>query len=253
VLRTSVLDHVRGEAESLKLELASADRIKLDQYLTSVRELETRIDNLGNGDGACVKPEAPTATGSSPYEERVRVTLELAALSFECDVTRVITFMFGRGNSMQDFAFLFDGESTPHHYTSHHVGSSSLQAKLREISRWEVDQVATFLKRLDQTQEADGRTILDNSLAYFNSEISDGNMHAKYDMPILLAGSAGGRLKVDGTHYMYTNMKFPRPLLGPSGGPHGIKLFVSILNAFGVPDQTFGDGSATGPLTELMV
>jgi hypothetical protein len=69
----------------------------------------------------------------------------------------------------------------------------------------------------------------------------------------LLAGSAGGKLKVDGSHYMFTQMKFPRPLLGPSGGPHGIRLFVSILNAFGIPDQTFGDESAKGPLTDLLV
>jgi len=251
-LRTSVLDHVWEEANSLKLELSSADRVKLDQYMTSVRELETRIDNLGNG-GGCVKPSTPTTTSDSPYEERVRVTLELAALAFECDRTRVISFMFGRGNSMQDFDFLFDGESTPHHLTSHHARSSALQAKLREIGRWEVDQVATFLKRLDQTAEAEGRTILDNTLAYFNSEISDGDMHRKYDMPIFLAGSAGGRLKVDGTHYMYTDMPFPRPLVGPSGGPHGINLFVSILNAFGIPDTTFGDESASGPLEDLLI
>jgi hypothetical protein len=167
-------------------------------------------------------------------------------------VTRVITFMFGRGNSMQDFAFLFDGESTPHHLTSHHGNNAWNLTKLKEISRWEVNHVATLLKRLDQTQEADGRTILDNTLAYFNSEISDGNVHRKYDMPVLLAGSAGGRLKVDGTHHMYTRMNFPRPNLGPSGGPHGIKLFVSIMNAFGIPDQTFGDGTASGPLTELL-
>jgi hypothetical protein len=252
VLRTSVLDHVIGEAETLQLDLASADRLKLDQYLTSVRELEMRIQNIGNG-GSCAMPAKPTETGSSPYQDRVSVTLELAALAFECDATRVISYMFGRGNSLQDFAFLFNGESTPHHYTSHHAGSSALQAKLKEISRWEVDQVAAFLKRLDQTQEDDGRTILDNSLAYFNSEISDGNRHLKYDMPVLLAGSAGGKLKVDGTHYMYTSMNFPRPLVGPRGGPHGIKLFVSIMNAFGIPDQTFGDGTASGPLTELLV
>jgi hypothetical protein len=247
-----VLDHVIGEAETLQLDLASADRLKLDQYLTSVRELEMRIQNIGNG-GSCAMPAKPTETGSSPYQDRVSVTLERAALAFECDATRVISYMFGRGNSLQDFAFLFNGESTPHHYTSHHAGSSALQAKLKEISRWEVDQVAAFLKRLDQTQEDDGRTILDNSLAYFNSEISDGNRHLKYDMPVLLAGSAGGKLKVDGTHYMYTSMNFPRPLVGPRGGPHGIKLFVSIMNAFGIPDQTFGDGTASGPLTELLV
>ncbi|WP_437333239.1 DUF1552 domain-containing protein [Sorangium sp. So ce394] len=251
-VRTSVLDHVLGEAETLKTELSPTDRVKLDQYMTSVRELETRIQNLGNG-ATCAKPDRPTATSTAPYQDRVAITLDLAALAFECDVTRVITFMFGRGNSMQDFSFLFNGESTPHHHTSHHAGDAKLQAKLKEIGRWEINHVAKFLKRLDQTVEVGGRTLLDNTLAYFNSEISDGNVHRKYDMPVLLAGSAGGKLKVDGSHYMFTQMTFPRPLLGPSGGPHGIRLFVSILNAFGIPDQTFGDESAKGPLTELLV
>lgn len=250
-LRSSVLDHVLGEAESLKVQLSSGDRIRLDQYLTSVRELETRIQNLGGA--SCAKPAAPTVTSEAPYEQRVPITLELAALAFECDVTRVISFMFGRGNSMQDFAFLFDGESTPHHYTSHHQGKADALEKLKQIGRWEVDHVATFLKRLDKIQEADGSTLLDNTLAYFNSEISDGNFHPKYDMPVLLAGSAGKKLKVDGSHYMYTQMKFPRPTIGPKGGPHGIRLFVSILNAFGIPDDTFGDGSAKGPLEDLLV
>jgi hypothetical protein len=251
-VRTSVLDHVLGEADSLKVELSASDRLKLDEYMTSVRELEVQIQNEGQG-LSCQKPAKPTATPTSPYEQRVPLALELAALAFECDATRVISFMFGRGNSMQDFAFLFDGESTPHHHTSHHAGSAALQKKLREIGRWEMDHVATFLKRLDKTVEAEGRTVLDNTLAYFNSEISDGNVHLKYDMPVLLAGSAGGKLKVDGSHYMYTQMKTPRPLVGPGGGPHGIRLFVSIMNAFGIPDDTFGDGSAKGPLTELLV
>ena len=262
-LRTSVLDHVLGEAESLKLDLSANDRLKLDQYLTSVRELEQRIQNLGKGGVSCAKPAAPTVTSTSPFEERVPMTLELAALALECDATRVVTFMFGRGNSMQDYGFLFNGESTPHHFTSHQR-SASEYAKLKEIGRWEMDQVATVLKRLDQGQEADGRTILDNTLAYFNSEISDGNGHRKFDLPVVLAGSAGGKLKVDGSHLnYYPQMTFPRPRIGPNGsmksqlqsgqGVHGIKLFVSMMNAFGIPDQTFGDKSAEGPLPELMV
>jgi hypothetical protein len=251
-LRTSVLDNVLGEAESLKTELSPSDRLKLDEYMTSVRELETRIQNLGAG-LSCKKPDNLELAAGLAYEKRIEVSLQLAALAFECDATRVISFMFGRGNSMQDFAFLFDGESTPHHHTSHHAGDAKLQAKLKQISRWEVDQVATFLKRLDQSTEAGNKTVLDNSLAYFNSEISDGNWHAKYDMPVLLAGSAGGKLKVDGSHHMYTQMTFPRPTSGPKGGPHTAKLFVSIMNAFGIMDQTFGDGTATGPLEELMV
>jgi hypothetical protein len=274
-LRTSVLDLVLGEAESLKLDLSANDRLKLDQYLTSVRELETRIQNLGKGGVTCARPGAPTVTSTSPFEKRVPITLELAALALECDATRVVTFMFGRGNSMQDFGFLFNGESTPHHITSH----GRDYAKLRAIGHWEMDQVATLLKRLDQGQESEGRTILDNSLVYFNSEISDGNAHRKFDMPVVLAGSAGGKLKVDGTHYnYYPKMAFPRPLVGPRSaeeakglglgqpspltkptggaapqGVHGIKLFVSMMNAFGIPDQTFGDKTAEGPIADLLV
>ncbi len=254
-LRTSVLDHVLGEAETLKLRLGSEDRQKLEAYMTSVRELETRIQNMGTGstvDG-CSVPARPTVTNASAYPERVQATLDLAALAFQCDITRVISFMFGRGNSMQDFAFLFNGEGTEHHLTSHHAGDPTKQQKLREIGRWEVEHVADFLLKLEQMSEGEGTTVLDNTLAYFNSEISDGDRHRKFDMPIFLAGGAGGRLRVDGTHHMYTSMTFPRPLVGPNGGPHGIQLFVSILRAFGLPDDTFGDGSASGPLEELLV
>ena len=227
----------------------------MDELLTSIRSLETRIqalDTSGGGASSCTVPARTTVTPTSPYEMRVPIMLELAALALQCDQTRVITFMYGRGTSNQDFSFLL-GTTTQHHPTSHHGGDPQQLAKLKEIGHWEMDQWATFLKRLDGMTEAGGKTVLDNSLAYFNSEIGDGNAHTHYDFPIVLAGSAGGKLKVDGSHYMYTKMTFPRPIVGPMGGPHGIKVFVAILNAFGIPDQTFGDGSATGPLPELMV
>jgi hypothetical protein len=151
--------------------------------------------------------------------------------------------------------------------------------KLKEIGRWEMEQWASFLVRLDGMKEEDGKSVLDNSLAYFNSEMSDGDANRKFDMPVVLAGSAGGKLKVDGTHYnYYPKMTFPRGFVGPRSdaeattlplgqnspltqprageepqGVHGIHLFVSILNAFGIPEQTFGDESYSGPLPELMV
>jgi hypothetical protein len=255
LVRTSILDRVIAETTSLQTDLGSADRAKMDELLTSIRSLETRIqtlDSSGGGGGTCTVPAKTTVTNTAPYQTRVPIMLELAALALQCDQTRVITFMFGRGTSNQDFSFLL-GSTVQHHPTSHHGGNAENLRKLKEIGHWEMDQWATFLKRLDGMTEAGGKTVLDNSLAYFNSEIGDGNAHTHYDFPIVLAGSAGGKLKVDGSHYMYTKMSFPRPIVGPMGGPHGIKVFVSILNAFGIPDQTFGDGSATGPLPELMV
>jgi len=94
--------------------------------------------------------------------------------------------------------------------------------------------------------------VLDNSICYFSSEISDGNSHKKFDMPTFLAGSLGGKLKVNGRHLMFTDMTFPRPLLGPSGGPHTERVFIAIANALGVPIDTFGDATASGPLPELL-
>ena len=254
-MSSSILDRVIADATSLQNDLGSTDRAKMDELLTSVRSVETRIqalDSSGGGGSTCTVPTRTTAVETSPFQTIVPIMLELAALAIQCDQTRVITFMFGRGTSNQDYAFLL-GATTQHHPTSHHGGNPTQLAKLKEIGHWEMTQWANFLTRLDGMTEAGGKTVLDNSLAYFNSEIGDGNAHTHYDFPIVLAGSAGGKLKVDGSHYMYTQMTFPRPIVGPMGGPHGIKVFVAILNAFGIPDQTFGDGSATGPLPELVV
>jgi hypothetical protein len=136
---------------------------------------------------------------------------------------------------------------------SHHQSDPATLAKLKEIGRWEMEQFARLVTRLDAVVEANGKTVLDNTVIYLSSEIADGNTHNHYDNPTLLVGGAAGKLRIDGSHHMYTNMPFPRPLVGPRGGPHTIKAFVAILNAFGIADDTFGDGSASGPLPELVV
>jgi Protein of unknown function (DUF1552) len=251
-LRASVLDHAVRHAQSLQLRLDAADRHKLDEYLTSVRAVETRIQSLSAHAGTCAEASRPVVADDADYPDRLPVMFDLAALAFQCDVTRVITFMMARGTSLQDYKFLL-GVSTPHHTVSHHKGVDTALAQLREIGRWELEQYARFLQKLDGIAEADGRTVLDNSVCYFSSEISDGNSHKKFDMPTFLAGNLGGTLKVDGRHLMFTSMDFPRPLLGPAGGPHTETVFVAIANAFGIPLTTFGDGAASGPMPELAV
>ncbi len=270
VKQTSVLDHCLAEAKALHSVLGKDDRAKLDQYATAIADVEKQIQQGPIG-GSCAMPSKTDLTDDSPYQDRVPVMLELMALALQCDVTRVVTFMFARSRSNVDFGFLpsIGGTGASHHGLSQYV-SADAPRKLKEIDRWEMQQWANFLIRLDGMKEEDGKSVLDNSLAYFNSEISDGNARVKFDMPVVLAGSAGGKLKVDGTHYnYYPRMTFPRPNLGPSSGRgspltkppagetpqgiHGIKLFVSIMNAFGLPDQTFGDGSYSGPIPELMV
>lgn len=250
-LRASVLDSVAKQTQALQIKLNAADRIKADQYFSSVRALEMRIQSLGTGGGTCTTPAKPTLADTAPYAERLPVMLELAAMAFQCDITRVMTFMIGRSTSHENFAFL-TGSTSEHHDTSHHQNNPANLAKLKAIGRWQMEQFAKFLTRVDGMMEANGKSVLDNMCVYFSSEISDGNAHKKYDMPVFLAGDLGGKMKTGGNHFLYTPITFPRPNLGPAGGPHTGKVLIAIANAFGVPITTFGDGAAKGPLTDIL-
>jgi hypothetical protein len=249
-LQKSVLDHVLAETQSLSPILSPSDRAKLDEYTTSVRSLETQIQNMAAA-GQCSAATATTVADTAPYADRVAAMIDIIALAFQCDMTRVISFMIARGESLQDWAFLLNTPS-PHHYLSHHGGDPKKIALLRQINNWEIAQLAKLLQRLDAMQDVNGKTILDNTLVYCSSEISDGNSHNKWDVPLLLAGSAGGSLKIDGRHISYTTMPFPRPLVGPQGGPHTEHTFVSIQNAFGIPATTFGDATVSGPNVDIL-
>jgi Protein of unknown function (DUF1552) len=249
-LRKSVLDHVLAETQSLSPILSPSDRAKLDEYTTAVRSLEVQIQNMASA-GQCSAAVSPATTDTATYQDRVAAMVELIALAFQCDMTRVVSFMMARGSSLQDWQFLVNAPS-PHHRISHHNNDPKLIALLRQINNWEINQLSLLLQKLDAIQDVNGKTILDNTLVYCSSEIADGNSHNKWDVPVLLAGSAGGALKIDGRHVSYTKMTFPRPLVGPQGGPHTEHTFVSILNAFGVNVNTFGDATVTGANTDIL-
>jgi hypothetical protein len=242
-LRTSVLDYVTEEAALLQTELGQDDRAKLDEYLTGLRELESRIANLGGSGSAGTFCEVPSAPGGNiPYQELVVVLADLMAMAFICDQTRVGSFIMARGTSMVNFEWLL-GEASEHHLISHHQRRDVAYEMLRQIDRWEMEVFSNFLQKLDSAVEADGTSVLDKTLVYCSSEVGDGDGHWKFDMPVIVAGGANGRFKADGSHVMYTDMEFPRPVVGPRGGPHTGQLMVSILNAFDVDVDEFGYAS----------
>jgi hypothetical protein len=256
----SVLDAVLGDIQSLDVKLCKGDRDKLDEYTTALRELETRIDNMGTG-RACVKPTAPDAspplnqergiTPTTVVQQHTPLFVDLMALAFTCDITRSVTFMLGNGTSNNDFQFLL-GKSTPHHGTSHHNNDAGNLAALTKIDTWEIEQIASLLTKLDAAQDSDGKTVLDNTTFYMSSDIADGNSHNHYDMPILVAGGAGGKLKIDGSHVNYTpGLAFPRGLIGQKSDVHTGRVFISMLQAHGIMQDTFGEAKG-GPLPELM-
>jgi hypothetical protein len=228
--RQSVLDHVLGEAQSLQGKLGQTDRRKLDEYLTGVREIELR---LGSSQKVCIAGGRPAAELS--YPEQVRLMNDMMVLSFQCDLTRVITFMLNNAATGRNYDFI--GVSGAHHELSHHMGLQANFDKLTLIDTWEVQQLAYLLGRMNAISEGSG-TMLDHSLVYFSSEIEDGNAHRHTNLPVLLAGKLGGAVR-PGRHLAY------------HGDPPLGNLFMSILAAVGVTVDKFGD-NGTAPLPGLV-
>jgi hypothetical protein len=262
--RKSILDRVLTQIQTLSPKLSADDAAKLDQYTTSIRDLETLIQKQASSTSMCTPPTRPSSnmplnydrgiTPSAILQANVPIFMQLMAVAFECDITRSITFMLGNGTSNNDYGFLFNGAGTPHHGTSHHGGNAGQLAKLATIDTWEITQLASLLTMLDGMTESDGQTVLDHTTFYLNSDIGDGNSHNHWDMPTLLAGGASGKLKIDGRHINYTPdlpLGAARPLVGPHSTTQTGQVFISILQAHGIMQDTFGMATG-GPLTEIM-
>ncbi len=240
MLRQSVLDNVTSDANQLMGKLGAADKAKLEQYLTSVRELEVRISSVGGG--ACESGTRP-AEGLA-FPERVAAFNELMALALECDLTRIVTFMMGSGASNQSFDHV--GVPSSHHQTSHHGHDLTNLTNLTIIEAWEVEQFVALAQRLDGIADGGG-TLLDHSMLYFGSEISDGDSHSHYHLGALLAGGASLGMTT-GEHLQYA----------PPGAPEGeqepmANVFIAMMQGFGMRPATFGaDGTepAVGLFTD---
>lgn len=238
---TLLLDRVQQDARQLRRKLGSADRARLDEYLTSIRSLEKRVEWSSKPERNPWKPrarlqdtEAPTDAPSS-HAEHVRLMLDMIAVAFQSDTTRIATFMFGNAVSNVSFRFL-DGVTSGHHDVSHHGNQEEKLGEYKIINRWHVEQYAYLLAKLADMAEGEG-TVLDNSMILFASALSDGQRHDPHKLPILLAGRGGGRVD-SGQHLVY-------------GEDHQLaNLYVSMLDAFGVPVERFAD--STGPLAGLL-
>lgn len=223
--RTSVLDHAVEDATRLQARLSRTDRLKLDEYLTGVRELEQRIHSGSLGE--CIPGQQPEP--GLPYAENIRAMNDVIVKALQCDLTRVVTFMYENAGSYRSFDFL--GVPSAHHELSHHQNMHSKLEALVTIDTWEVAQLVHLIQGLQAVEEPDGSTLLDNTLVCFSSEISDGDRHNHNDLPVLLAGGGGGWL-TPGRHIRY-----------PTEQPIA-DLFLAMLAAAGVPLDAFGmDGT----------
>ncbi|HSJ98247.1 MAG TPA: DUF1552 domain-containing protein [Myxococcota bacterium] len=223
-LRLSILDAVHEDARRLRIALGVTDRRKLDEYLTGVRELELRLETTPGSTCTANEPEPP-----EDFRARVRAMADVMVLAFRCDVTRVITFMQANAGSNQTYPWLGVGDG--HHQISHHQGNPANHAALQAIDTWEVEQFAYLLERLAAIPEPGG-SVLDSSLVFFSSEIEDGDAHRHLNLPVLLAGRAGGAVQ-PGRHLRWSSEQ------------KLADLFLTILRAYGIQRSSFGlDGTA---------
>lgn len=227
----SVLDAVQQDAKALLGKVSPADRRKLDDYFTAVRELEQRL--------ARPDDEAPATAVAVPdglldrwRDPRTHLALmyELLALAFATDRTRIATLMLGNAGSNRSYRFLDVPEG--HHELSHHGRRPEKLAAIRKINRFHVEQFAAFGSRLQAQPEGDA-DLLRQSLIVYASAIGDGDRHNHDDLPVVLLGNGGGKVR-GGRH-----------LVSPRDTPMA-NLYVSIAAAMSAPQPGFAD--STGPL-----
>lgn len=231
--KRSVLDFVLEDASELKGRLGNRDRRKLDEYFTSVREIEERLDRF---DRANVQIEGGVRLPRGvpqDYQEHLRLMADMMVLAFQTDLTRIGTFMFANEGSNRSYRMVGVGEG--HHDVSHHGRDPEKLRKKRDIDRFHATQLAYLLERMQAVQEPEGN-LLENSMVVYGGGISDGDRHNHDDLPILFAGRAGGTLPT-GRHTRYAN-----------GTPMN-NLFLSMLDRMGIPMETLGD--STGKLQGL--
>jgi hypothetical protein len=228
----SILDFALEDAEQLRRRLGLGDRRKLDEYLTSLREIEQRVARTEK------MPSELKAGVTRPrglpldYAEHVRLMFDMMALAFQTDTTRVCTFMYANEGSTRPYPSI--GVPEGHHDLSHHGGDPKKHEKIKKINRFHVEQFAYLLGKLKAIREGE-RSVLESTMIVYGSGISDGNRHNHDDLPVLLAGHGGGMVK-PGRHIKYS----PQPLNN---------LYLSMLDRLGVKTERLGD--STGRLPKL--
>lgn len=231
--RKSILDLVREDTQSLLGTLGQADRRKIDEYLTSVREIEVRIQNVERHN----KIEAPGIDKPNGipvlFADYVTLMFDLQVAAFKTDSTRVSTLMLGREGSMRTYPELNIADS--HHPLTHHRNNPQFIERVAQINTHHTTLFARYLDQLKATPDGEG-SLLDNCMIVYGSGISDGNRHTHENLPILVAGRGGGSIKT-GRHLAYEQ---ETPVAN---------LYMTLLDRAGVRPDSIGD--STGTLTQL--
>src|SRR3954463_16331566 len=230
--RRSILDLVNERTTQLSADLGTSDRRKLDEYLSSIREIERRIE-MAEHDFTGLTPAIDKPTGVPvEYAEYAKLMFDLQVVAFQTDSTRITTMMMGREGSMRTYPEI--GVPDPHHPLTHHRGNPEWIEKVTKVNTMHMELFGGFVRKLKETPDGDG-TLLDHSILVYGSGLSDGNKHTHDDLPVLIVGrGAGFRLGTHVTHAKDTPMT---------------NLYLTLLERMGVETETIGD--STGRMEQL--
>jgi hypothetical protein len=224
----SLLDAVVERIADLQQGLGAKDRSKLAEYLDSVRDVERRIQRA-EAQSARELPVVEQPSGSAPaaFEEYVRLMFDLQVLAYQCDLTRVITFMMTPELSARTYPEIAVPE--PHHALSHHQNRPENLDKLTKLQTYHAGLLSYYLAKLKATPDGDG-SLLDHLTLLYGSGMSDSNVHDIHGLPIVLIGGGAGRLQ-GGRHLRY------------AAGTPLTNLYLTVLNKLGVPVERVGDSN----------
>src|SRR5690606_25048472 len=229
----SLLDLVNDSAASVRRQLGAADRARVDEYLSSVREVERRVQIMSDQDFSTMAlPDAPAGVPAS-FDEHIKVMFDLTALAYQAGLTRVVSMMMAAELSM--LTYNQGGISEAFHPLSHHQNTPDKLARLAVVQTYHSEIFARFVERLKNTPDGDG-SLLDHSILLYGSNMADSNLHNADPLPAVVFGHGYGRIK-GGQHLAYKQ-----------DTPHA-NLILTLLERAGVPRESIGD--STGELSEV--
>jgi len=232
----SILDSVRDAVSTLQGRLGAGDRVRVAEYLDSMREIERRIQiaERQGGESVVNLPDRPIGVPEA-YDDHAKLMFDLAALAFQADITRVFTLLLGREQTNRPYPWL--GVPEAHHSVSHHQNDPVRLAKAAKINTYHIELLARFADRLKSIPDGDG-TLLDHAMLLQGSGLSNSDQHSHIDLPLVLVGGGAGTLK-GGRH-----LRFPKDT--PMNNLH-----MAMLEKVGVPVEHFGDATGRVPLEPL--
>ncbi len=232
--RASLLDSFTGDIAKLKQRVGAPDRVRLDQYLESVRQVEREIERAEQAvnDGKTPDLDRPVGVPAA-FADHAKLMFDLQILAFQADITRVVTFQLTREQSNRTYPEI--GVADPHHPTSHHGNDPEKVAKIAKINTYHVSLFSEFLQRMKATPDGDG-SLLDHSVYMYGSGMGNPSLHDHENLPILVAGGAGTGLK-GGRHIRYEK------------GTNLANLHLTLLDRVGIHLDSFVD--STGKIEDL--